>query len=165
MKGVPIDEPRLLLSAVGRSVKDLHRTYFLCEDELDRSEGDLTVSFSDGKLLRFTGQPTGYGVRIETSRSADLFEGDLDEESRRFVEEHGRYVEVRVSDEQEWRPYIGQKLLAVGELIYRDHGARAGYLLHFSSDLTLCVYNLADEVRVEHALITEQFAEHPITPS
>ena len=47
-------EIRILCECLGDHVRDLYRTHFLDEGEIDTREDDLTIVFRSGKTVRLT---------------------------------------------------------------------------------------------------------------
>ena len=138
-----------MCGAVGERVQEIYRCYFSFEGEPDRSQGDLTLVFESGRTVRLTDTPHGYDLRITGERWVDPFAGPLDQENQQSIEECGRWQEVCVSAEPDWLPFVGKRVSAAGRLIYRDHDEPCGASLRFEGGLSLFVYNLSDEVKVE----------------
>lgn len=159
MRGVPLADNDLLCRAIGDRVREMHRLFFQWQGELDRRKGDLTLVYESGKVFRFSGTPHGYGLRVDYDRWVDPFAEPLDEENRQWVEQCGKLVEVCVNEEDEWRSFIGRKLVQVGELVYIPHEEVAGLSLRFENNLALFVINLIDEVWVQRAIDPAEFRE------
>jgi hypothetical protein len=156
-------EMQLLCGRIGDRIRELHRRHFLYEGELDTSEGELTLIFDSGRIVRLSNPPCGYDLSVTSERWIGLPATVLGEADDPEAEEVGKLVEVCLNEQPEWQPFIGARLTAVGRLIYTDHDEPCGVSLHFGPNRAIFVYDLSDEVMVGQSVDRTWLKEQPIS--
>jgi hypothetical protein len=156
---VQTSEIHVLCQMLGEVVSEIYRTHYLYQGRLDTREGELTLVFENGKTLRLSHTEHGQDLSVHTDRWVDPFVEPLDEANQRWVEEHGRPTEICVSTEEEWQPFVGLRLTAVGELTYRNWSGPVGVSLRMENERVLFVYNIGDEVTVRRRINREEIGE------
>src|SRR5215212_10147000 len=102
--GVPLNETQLLCRRLGDTVREIYRNYHLFQGELDTSEGELTLVFDSGMVLRFEHTTYGHDLVLRTDRWVDPFVQPLDGDNQPWEAQYGKLTEVCVNDEDDYRP-------------------------------------------------------------
>ncbi len=143
MSGAPVVQP--LLPDAGAIVTRIRRVFSCLANSIDRSVGDIELSFGEGFPFLFSQEGDGSRLRVERVAWSDPFGGETDEINREFIEQYGREVALDVSLEDPYRGLLGTRVVA-STPIWSD-GVVTGAAINFET-ATLKIEVVYDEVEV-----------------
>lgn len=124
----------------------LRRIFYVLGEETDRSKGPLEITFDDGGVECFDAGADGQTLRVDAKAWTDPFAEPLSAENVEYVRTYGKWAAFDVSEDDEYRAFVGQLVLR-RELI-EERGSRVGVLLHTRLG-TLAVTTRFDELLVD----------------
>jgi hypothetical protein len=119
-----------LQETVGKRITHVARALYVYRGERNDQDGPLELGLEGGIVL-LDGHGDGERLRVRAEGWKDPFEGPLDEESRRFVEDHGKWTRFDLSRDSQYRDLIGELIREV-TFLKNVHGTIAGVKLTFS---------------------------------
>jgi len=133
----------------GKVVASLARVLYEHGGQLDTGDGPVEVRFEDGATLLLDGGSDGETLRTSSSPWRDPFEGKLTQENRAYIQEHGKWTRVDVSNEDAYRDIVGSAVVEAAPL-FNEFGRLSGVKLA-TIDRTMWFVIEGDECHVRWA--------------
>lgn len=136
---------------VGQRLSHFARVRFEYRGEIGADDGPLEVGI-DGGVVLLEGDGDGESLRVLAEAWKDPFAEPLTDENRRYVDEHGRWRRVDVSNHEDYRALIRGRV-AGASLLKNEHGRIGGVRLSISTrDLWFVVEGDECHVRWAHPI-------------
>lgn len=130
-------------------VASIARVLYEHGGQLDMSDGPVELRFEDSATLLLDGGSDGETLRTSSSPWRDPFAGKLSVENRAYIQEHGKWTRVDVSNEDAYRDLVGNAVSEVAPL-FNEFGRPSGVKLA-TIDRTLWFVIEGDECHVRWA--------------
>ncbi|MFC6012223.1 hypothetical protein [Nocardia lasii] len=117
-----------LNAAVDATIVAVRRMFYVLGDEIDRTEGPIEFTFTDGSTLLFDAGVDGAELRIGANPWRDPFEPLVDPVNIEYVAHSGKYTAFDVTDEEPYRALAGRRVDAVSVVPLADGRPRAATL-------------------------------------
>lgn len=139
------------LALIGTRIERIRRVLYQVGTEVDRNDGALELSFSDGSVRLYDSGPDGERLIVADRAWKDPYEGRMDEVNQAHIAEAGKWTAFDVSDESPYDRFIGAAVESVLPIATPDGRAITGMRL-CSSAGRLEASVIADEliVLVDH---------------
>jgi hypothetical protein len=164
MQGVLLKPEEVLCRSLGDTVQEIYRACYRYKGQMTDSDGDPTLLFSSGRLYRFHGCASGYGIEIHFDRLTDAWQPRARPMAHGDMGLQDECVDVPQMDAAAWNWLVGEALVAVDHLVHRPHGEIAGLSLQFEGGRKGYIHNLGDEVVAEQSIDMTVFCERPVCP-
>ena len=104
---------------VGRTIQRIHRVLYVFEDEIDWNEGALQLTFTDGSVLLLDGDSDGESLKVDGAPWLDAFSGKLNEKNKVFIQKHGKWSLVDVSEMMPYNLWPGVTVDMIRQIFNR----------------------------------------------
>ncbi|WP_227998309.1 hypothetical protein [Nocardia australiensis] len=135
-----------LTATVGLRIGAIRRMFYVCGEDVDRSEGPIELTFDDGSVLLLDAGSDGEELRVGSVAWHDPFAGVTEPEYIEYVAESGKYTAFDVGSEHPYSQLVGGLVMSITESRLRDDRLR-GAVLEVSGS-RLAVETVADELLV-----------------
>ncbi|WP_123029014.1 hypothetical protein [Mycolicibacterium stellerae] len=159
---------RDLEGLVGKTIRSLQRVFYAIGDVVERNEGPLQLEFNDGSVVLFQSGANGRDLTVRSTPWRDPFAGELSEENRAYVAEHGKWSLFDVSGEHPFADVCGRRVARIAEIHLKEQleaegfpvaeAVAEGHIENFGvivgvllcvDGLTIRVESIMDELRVD----------------
>jgi len=110
---------------VGRTIHRIHRVLYIFEGEIDWNDAALQLTFTDSSVLLLDGDSDGESLKMSLSPWRDAFSGKLDAENKAFIQKHGKWSLIDVSDMMPYHSLLGKAIDTVRP-IFNPFGTLCG---------------------------------------
>lgn len=138
-----------LCGVEGKVLASIARVLYEHGGQLDTSDGPVELRFEDGGTLLLDGGSDGETLRTSSSPWRDPFAGQLSAANRAYIQEHGRWTRVDLSNEDAYRDLVGNDVVEMAPL-FNEFGRLSGVKLA-TFDRTMWFVIEGDECHVRWA--------------
>ncbi|GAA0978215.1 hypothetical protein GCM10009555_040790 [Acrocarpospora macrocephala] len=135
---------------VGKRLIQVRRAFYEFEGTVERDEGLIELSFSDGVSVRFDVGADGESLATREGPWVDPFAPPHSIENEEYIRTHGKYSAFDVSVEDPYREMIGREVSGVHSVIEQMGHKCSGIVIEFG-DLRLLIEVVADGLYVSYS--------------
>lgn len=128
----PVDVDAFVAAVQGRRVVALARVYYQYRGEVAEDDGVVELALDDGTIWLLDSAPSGDLLKVTRGAWIDPFAGELSEENRAYVEEHGCWRRFDVSGQAPFAQLVDQ-VVVDARLLRNQFDDVAGVRLSTSS--------------------------------